>query len=248
MLACERRLNCPKTPVPKLCTTSSPKTSCISTIYSLVRAMATISTYLSSGMISVDMSLTHLRHMKQLNMQQKPCVVGKEPLPHPVTGYQIGDCISSTNLFPACQQKLAVAYLPWHNGTFKHRKGYILEALPSLLAELKLGPQVWPSIITIIPTILNEEPEKRLWKNAYGSTRSPLQVINGISSWRLLVQVMKEQEQVRAPIELARADTERLYIRHRLQESLHLIQKELQKLVDARRQRAVQSCSRISCW
>lgn len=139
------------------------------------------------------------------------------------------------------QHKPTVAYSPWVNGTVERLNRDILAALRSLLAELKLGPQDWPAVINILPTILNEASEERLGKNSDGTTRSPLQVMTGIRPRRLLVEVMTGQEQVRAPLSIERAVAERLCDLPKLQESLALMHKEVHELVEARRQRSIEA-------
>lgn len=62
------------------------------------------------------------------------------------------------------QHKPTVAYSPCVNDTVERLNRDILAALRALIAELKLAPRDWASVLEIIPSILNEAPEARLVK------------------------------------------------------------------------------------
>lgn len=65
--------------------------------------------------------------------------------------------------------------------------------------------------------------------------------MTGISPRRLLVKVMTGQEQVRAPLTITRAVAEGLFDIRKLQEGLNIMNKEVNELVDPRRQRAIEA-------
>lgn len=60
--------------------------------------------------------------------------------------------------------KQTIAYFPSMNGTVERLRRDILRASRCTLAELKLAPQNWSSIIGAIQSVLNEAPLERSGK------------------------------------------------------------------------------------
>lgn len=55
-----------------------------------------------------------------------------------------------------------VAYTLWSNGTVERVYREILYELREMLVELRIKPQYWSSLLTTIPTLINEVPNIRL--------------------------------------------------------------------------------------
>lgn len=132
-----------------------------------------------------------------------------------------------------------VAYAPWTNGTVERLNRDILSAMRALLAELKLAPQNWPTVIALIPTILNEAPLPRLGKSADGATLTPLEVMTGISPRRVMLRVIPDTTASGKAIQLDRARAEQRADITCLQESLNDMHKQVKQNVDERRRRAI---------
>lgn len=54
-----------------------------------------------------------------------------------------------------------LVYTPWTNGTVQRINRGILSAMRALLSDLKLASKDWPSIVDLLPAILNEAPLMR---------------------------------------------------------------------------------------
>lgn len=137
------------------------------------------------------------------------------------------------------QHRPTVAYSPWVNGTVERLNRDILAALRAVLGELKLAPQDWPSVIDIIPSVLNEAPESRLGRNDDGSTRSALEVMTGIRPRRSILQVIPQSENPLTPCSMERAVAERLCMIENIQTRLRDLHKDVNTRIDARRRRAI---------
>lgn len=61
-----------------------------------------------------------------------------------------------------------------------------------MLAELKLAPHDWPSVLPVITSALNEAPLARLGYNPEGLARSPLEVMTGIKPRRDILRVLPQ--------------------------------------------------------
>jgi len=77
-----------------------------------------------------------------------------------------------------------VAYSPWSNGAVERCCREVLRATTALMSELRLAPQDWPDVISLIQKIINESPVERLGKREDGIFRSPLEVMTGIKPAR----------------------------------------------------------------
>ncbi len=78
------------------------------------------------------------------------------------------------------RHSFSVAYSPSANGTVKSLTRSLLSACRAILAELKLEPQDWASVIPAIASALNEASMDRLGRRPDGLARSPLEVMTGI--------------------------------------------------------------------
>lgn len=134
-----------------------------------------------------------------------------------------------------------IAYSPWTNGTVERINRDVLAAYRALIAELNLAPQDWPSIVGLLPTILNEAPLSRLGKDASGNMRCPLQVMTGIKPRRVILRVIPDITSVSKPILLDRARAEQRIDIESLQTSLDAMHKDVKTKVDNRRRRAIEA-------
>lgn len=139
------------------------------------------------------------------------------------------------------QHKPTVAYSPWVNGTIERINRDILAAMRAMLAELKLGPQDWMSVIDIIPSVINEAPQSRLGHNPDGSTRSPLQVMTGIKPRRAILQVLPTISDTNVTQTLERTTAERICKIDEIQNSLHHMHKDVDIRISDRRRRAIEA-------
>lgn len=161
-------------------------------------------------------------------------------------GHFINETLQAMAKTHRISHRPTVAYAPWANGTVERLNRDILAAMRALIAELKLAPQDWTTVIALIPTILNEAPLSRLGKDAEGFTLSPLQVMTGIRPRRLLLRVLTDFADPKASTSLDRARAEqRINIAH-LQTALDALHKDVSARVDARRKRAIEAHNRAT--
>lgn len=87
------------------------------------------------------------------------------------------------------KHRLTVAYSPWSNGTAESLMRSILSATRAMLAELKLAPADWASVIPTISSALNSTSLERLGHRDDGVARTPLEVMTGIRPNRPVLQI-----------------------------------------------------------
>ena len=63
-------------------------------------------------------------------------------------------------------QNLTVAYSPWVNGTVASVMRSVLSTTRAILAELKLGPQDWVSVLPTVASVINEAINDRLGRRS----------------------------------------------------------------------------------
>lgn len=83
------------------------------------------------------------------------------------------------------RHNLTVAYTPCVNGTVESVMRSVVSAMRSMIAELKLGPQDWLSVLPAVASALNETSLDRLGRRPDGITRSPLEVMTVILNAKL---------------------------------------------------------------
>lgn len=88
------------------------------------------------------------------------------------------------------RHKLIVTYSPLFNGTVDSVMSSVLLAMRAMLAELKLAPQGWPSVLPAIATAINEASLNRLGLRSDGTARSPLEVMTGITPKLQVLRVL----------------------------------------------------------
>lgn len=137
------------------------------------------------------------------------------------------------------RHNLTVAYSPWVNGTVESLMRSILSAMRSMLAEAKLGPQDWASVLPAIASALNEASLERLGRNSKGIARSPLEVMTGILPNRQILRILPSgPNHLKAKnIDHARA----LQVIHidESQKALENIHKDVERSVSLRRDSAI---------
>ena len=82
-------------------------------------------------------------------------------------------------------------YSPWANGSVERCMREILRACEVLLAEFRLGPQDWPTVVSLIQSVLNSAPLKRLGQREDGTQRTPLEVMTGIHPRRTIFKTTR---------------------------------------------------------
>ncbi|MEM1369509.1 MAG: RNase H-like domain-containing protein [Cyanobacteria bacterium P01_H01_bin.15] len=132
-----------------------------------------------------------------------------------------------------------VAYSPWANGTVESLMRSILAATRSLLAEWKLAPTDWTSIIPTIATALNEANIDRLGYRENGTARTPLEVMTGIVPLKPISQVVQASTSIMDAKVLSAGKAFQLVKIDKLQESLQAMHKEVSMLTMKRRARAI---------
>lgn len=90
-------------------------------------------------------------------MQWKPSHVGNASLLYLAFGSLIKAAISRIRPSKSAHNhriahRPTITYCPWTNGTVEPLNRDILAAMRALLAELKLGPHYWMSVIYVLPT------------------------------------------------------------------------------------------------
>lgn len=134
-----------------------------------------------------------------------------------------------------------IAYTPWTNGTVERLNRDIIAARRALIAELKLGPQDWKSVICILPSILNEAPLSRLGTDKNGRSPCPIQVMTGIVPRRVLLRVVLDAMLSSKPIQLERARAEQRLDIAKLQKHLYELHQDVKMRADTRRRRAIET-------
>lgn len=137
------------------------------------------------------------------------------------------------------RHNLTVAYSPWVNGTVESVMRSVLSAIRAMLAELKLAPQDWPSVLPAIASTLNESSLDRLGRRPDGAARSPLEVMTGISPKRPIVRILPPSASFIESKTLSHAHAAQIVKISDLQASLDKIHKDVERLVSKRREQAV---------
>ena len=137
--------------------------------------------------------------------------------------------------------KPTVAYSPWANGTVESLMRTVQAALRAILLELKLAPQDWREVISIIPSILNSAGVERLGKNDDGSLRSPLQVMTGIIPRRPIQHILESSSKNTTAKVLQSARAEQLIKIDALQKALDIMHKAVDTRVSNRRKKSIAS-------
>lgn len=140
-----------------------------------------------------------------------------------------------------------LAYCPWTNGTVKRINRDILAALGAMLAELKLAPQDWPSVIQAIQSVLNEAPTPRLGKHSDSTFRTPLTVMTGIKPRRSILRILEDQSSSSEKIvTLDRLHAEQLVKIQELQLSLQDMHREVKTRISNTRMKAINAHNRAT--
>ena len=82
-------------------------------------------------------------------------------------------------------------YSPWANGSMERMYRETLRALRAVLAEFRLAPSDWPSILECVQSVMNHAPLRRLGNSdpsISGVYRTPLQVFTGHTPTRPLIR------------------------------------------------------------
>ena len=133
----------------------------------------------------------------------------------------------------------AVAYSPWANGTVEALMRTVLSACRAMLAELKLGPQDWSSVIPAIASALNDASIDRPGRRPDGPARSPLEVMSGMLPKRPLLRVLTPEANHASAKTIDRARALQLICVEELQKTLDEVHKDVQHSVSLRRERAI---------
>ena len=115
----------------------------------------------------------------------------------------------------------------------------VLSACRAMLAELKLGPQDWSSVIPAITSALNEASIDRLGRRPDGPARSPLVVMTGMLPKRPLLRVLPAEANHASAKTIDRARALQLIRIEELQKTLDEVHKDVQHAVSLRRERAI---------
>ena len=137
------------------------------------------------------------------------------------------------------RHNLTVANSPWVNGTVESVMRSVLSATRAMLAELKLAPQDWDSVLPTIASALNEASPDRLGRRCDGIARSPLEVMTGIEPKRQVHHVLPSHiiQANSETVEHTRA-AQTVNIRD-LQAALHNIHEDVKRLVTTRREKSI---------
>lgn len=114
-----------------------------------------------------------------------------------------------------------------------------LSAMRSMLAESKLGPQDWASVLPAIASALHEASLGCLGRNSKENARSPLEVMTGILPNRQILRILPSgfNHSKAKNIDHARA-LEVIHIEE-LQKALEHIHKDVERSVSLRRDSAI---------
>lgn len=82
------------------------------------------------------------------------------------------------------QHNLTVAYSPYANRTVESVMRATLSATMTMLAELKLPPQNWPSVLPAITAALNDTSVQWLGRRDNGLARNPIAAMTGVAPMR----------------------------------------------------------------
>ena len=115
----------------------------------------------------------------------------------------------------------------------------VVSAYRAMLAELKLGPQDWSSVIPPIASALTEASIDRLGRRPDGPARRPLEVMTGMMSKRPLRLVLPAEANHATAKTIDRARALQLIRIEALQKTLDEIHKDVQNDVSLRRERAI---------
>ena len=137
------------------------------------------------------------------------------------------------------RHNFTVAYSPWANGTVESLMRSILSATRAMIAELKLAPQDWTSVIPAIASALNEASLDRLGRRPDGIARSPLEVMTGILPSRPVLRILPRDPNVTKEKTLSNARAAQVLAIAELQVALDKVHKEVERSVSLRRERAI---------
>ena len=115
----------------------------------------------------------------------------------------------------------------------------ILAATRAMLAELKLAPQDWASVIPSIASALNEASLDRLGRRENGIARTPLEVMTGIAPRRSILQILPNEPNVLQETNTEQARTVQVLEISKLQQELDYMHKDADRTVSLRRERAI---------
>lgn len=114
---------------------------------------------------------------------------------HPTFGSRSSGRILRTKFLSISQHhsilhNLTIAFSPWLNGTVDSVTRSVLSATRAMLAELKLAPQDWDSVLTTISSALNEASPDRFGYPSDRIYHSPLNGMTGIDPKHQFVRVI----------------------------------------------------------
>lgn len=93
-----------------------------------------------------------------------------------------------------------VAYSSCANGTVESSMKSILSASGSLLAELKLAPSSWMTVVSVVATALSYSNLERLGQRPNGLAGTSLEVITEIQPEKPILQVLLKDFSIGAPM------------------------------------------------
>lgn len=137
------------------------------------------------------------------------------------------------------QHNFSVAYSPWANGTVESLMRSVLSATRTMIAELKLAPQDWNSVLPIIASALNEASLGRLGMRKDGIPLSPLEVMTGIEPKRAILRILPNNPNVTKATSLDHARAAQVIAIRTLQDDLDNVHKDVSEAVSTRRKRAI---------
>ena len=139
------------------------------------------------------------------------------------------------------RHNFTVAYSPWANGTVESLMRSILSATRAMIAELKLAPQDWASVIPTIASVLNEASLDRLGRRPDGIARSPLEAMTGIAPNRPVLRILPNSPKLTEEKTLEYARATQVIAISELQSALDQVHKDVERSVSLRRERAIAS-------
>lgn len=139
------------------------------------------------------------------------------------------------------KHNFSVAYSPWVNGTVDALMRSVLSATRSMIGELKLAPQDWPSVLPAISTTLKEASLARLGRRPEGIPRSPLEVMTGIEPNRPVLRILPNNAERISAKTIDHARALQFIKIDELQTTLDNMHKDTTDAISASRDRAIEA-------
>jgi hypothetical protein len=149
--------------------------------------------------------------------------------------YFKGRVLASLSTLMGVEQHLTTAYIHYPNGTIEVINKLILQAVRTILSELRMKKSDWPDVIPIIEYYLNHKPQTRL------NQRAPVQVMNGVPPDNPLKTILPDLQFDK--LQKIKAENMDLWLSD-LQDQLETMHREVDELTETQRARYREYASR----